>query len=416
MKKITFLNSLLLFSPILVNTNIQNNSKKIHIQNNTNGNEVMGDITVTVDGTTITGYVSGEGMLKVNSNITAIGDLAFYNTPDLISLDLSQATSLTSIGINSFAGCSNLSGDIMIPNSLNNIGQQAFNPTQISEIAFSSTQVPSFGQNWYGSTLSKIYVPNNSKNNYTSALNFGFEASNVDEWSYDSAQATIAGDFSQIEIKPTESGSTTNKFTYSGFSPETITKFTNWLLVPIKQTTQIPEGLSISDGIINWNQVPEGIYTFQIKGSNLGNEKTSTEQITIISLSQSFQVQGNTNINTLKSQSGSEKYSINNQLLNPDQWEIIMNEGDKPDWLSIDNQGSLYWTDQCVEGTYKFKLKATNSSTSIYVDSETITLNVNSQQENNNLNLILGLSLGIAAIVLSLISLGTWFIIRRKKQ
>ena len=53
MKKITFLNSLLLFSPILVNTNIQNNSKKIHIQNNTNGNEVMGDITVTVDGTTM---------------------------------------------------------------------------------------------------------------------------------------------------------------------------------------------------------------------------------------------------------------------------------------------------------------------------------------------------------------------------
>ena len=416
MKKITFLNSLLLFSPILVNTNIQNNSKKIHVQNTTNGNEVMGDITVTVDGTTITGYVSGEGTLKVNSNITAIGDLAFYNTPDLISLDLSQATSLTSIGINSFAGCSNLSGDIMIPNSLNNIGQQSFNPTQISEIAFSSTQVPSFGQNWYGSTLSKIYVPNNSKNNYTSALNFGFEASNVDEWSYDSAQATIAGDFSQIEIKPTESGSTTNKFAYSGFSPETITKFTNWSLVPIKQTTQIPEGLSISDGIISWNQVPEDIYTFQIKGSNLGNEKTSTEQITIISLSQPFQVQGNTNINTSKSQSGSEKYSINNQLLNPDQWEIIMNEGNKPDWLSIDNQGLLLWTDQCVEGTYKFKLKATNSSTSIYVDSETITLNINSQQENNNLNLILGLSLGIAAIVLSLISLGTWFIIRRRKQ
>ena len=416
MKKITFLNSLLLFSPILVNTNIQNNSKKIHIQNNTNGNEVMGDITVTVDGTTITGYVSGEGMLKVNSNITAIGDLAFYNTPNLISLDLSQATSLTSIGINSFAGCSNLSGDIVMPNSLNNIGQQAFNPTQISEIAFSSTQVPSFGQNWYGSTLSKIYVPNNSKNNYTSALNFGFEASNVDEWSYDSAQATIAGDFSQIEIKPTESGSTTNKFTYSGFSPETITKFTNWSLVPIKQTTQIPEGLSISDGIISWNQVPEGIYTFQIKGSNLGNEKTSTEQINIISLSQSFQVQGNTNINTSKSQSGSEKYSINNQLLNPDQWEIIMNEGETPNWLSISEQGLLSWTDQCIEGTYKFKLKATNSSTSIYVDSETITLNVNSQQKHNNLNLILGLSLGIAAIVLSLISLGTWFIIRRRKQ
>ena len=143
MKKIKAINKLLssltLLSPLTsigFNSQYQNTQKVItKINNLSNENIKMGDITVTVEGTTITKYVSGEGTLRVASNITKIDDNSFFECTGLKKIDLSNATNLIQIGNNAteseshygpFEGCTNLTGDLVIPKSLELIGYEAF--------------------------------------------------------------------------------------------------------------------------------------------------------------------------------------------------------------------------------------------------------------------------------------------------
>ena len=136
MKKIKTLNKLLssltLLSPLVgvgFNSQYQNTQKIITENNNTlndyfsiNAEPVqMGDIWVTVDNsdpTIITGYSSGNGSLVVNDKITKIENNSFSQNKNIIALDLSNATSLTSIGENAFSSCSNLTGKLVIPSSV----------------------------------------------------------------------------------------------------------------------------------------------------------------------------------------------------------------------------------------------------------------------------------------------------------
>ena len=135
MKKIKTLNKLLssltLLSPLSgvgfnnqyqntqnVITKSSNNSLTNYVVNQTNEQRKMGDVTVNVSGTQITSYVAGSGTLKVDSDITLIGAESFYENNNIHSLDLSKATSLTKIDYMSFACCSNLTGDLVIPSSV----------------------------------------------------------------------------------------------------------------------------------------------------------------------------------------------------------------------------------------------------------------------------------------------------------
>ena len=114
MKKIkTFnklLSSLTLLSPLsgIGFNNQYQNTQKVITENNSILNSyfnsvgdqrTMGDITVTVDGTKITGYVTGTGNLVVDSDITEIQTDSFSQNENFTALDLSQATSLTTIGV-----------------------------------------------------------------------------------------------------------------------------------------------------------------------------------------------------------------------------------------------------------------------------------------------------------------------------
>ena len=211
MKKIKTINKLLssltLLSPLAgigfnnqyqntqkVITENSNNSLNNYVANQINEQRTMGDITVTVEGTTITRFVSssGEGELIVDSDITEIGMYAFSDNEDITSLDLSQATSLTTIGQGAFyswekINCNEL--PIIIPSSVTNIGDKAFYNGICSlkrDICFLSETPPKFGNLWiynntshsFGEFLGNIYVPSEqAKQDYLNAPNFGFNQS-----------------------------------------------------------------------------------------------------------------------------------------------------------------------------------------------------------------------------------------------
>ena len=152
MKKIKTINKLLssltLLSPLagIGFNNLYQNSQKVITQNNSvlnsyfnsvSDQRTMGGITVNVEGTTITGYVSGTGDLVVDSDITEIADTSFRSNESITSLDLSNATNLTTIRISAFQSCSNLTGNIVIPSSVTSIGDNAFNSTEITSLDLS---------------------------------------------------------------------------------------------------------------------------------------------------------------------------------------------------------------------------------------------------------------------------------------
>ena len=94
----------------------------------------MGDIYVNLDdtGKTIQSYASGEGELVILDYITKIAPNAFEQNQNITSLDLSQATSLTTIGESSFLDCINLSGTVTITEKIESIGVEVFGGTKIS--------------------------------------------------------------------------------------------------------------------------------------------------------------------------------------------------------------------------------------------------------------------------------------------
>ena len=220
------------------------------------------------------------GDIVIPNTITSIAQEAFAST-NITSLDLSQATNLTTIGDNAFQNCSNLTGNITIPSSVTSIGTTAFVHNHINNIIFLSETPSTFGLNWQPRVADKVYVPQGTKDAYSSASNFDFDSSQVVEWSFDSSSANISGNFSEINISNTDIGNS-NSFNVSGCSPETLSNdFFNWSLVPTGETKLIPNGLSISKGTINWNNVAQGTYTFKIESSFNGWTKESDQIITI---------------------------------------------------------------------------------------------------------------------------------------
>ena len=245
MKKIKIINKLLssltLLSPLSgigFNNQYQNTQKVITENNNklknyfnlVNNQRTMGEVTVNVEGTILTSYVSGEGELIIDSDITEIAQSCFEYKRDLsLTLDLSRATSLTTISNDAFTSCTKLTGDLVIPSSVTNIGTSAFSQTGISSLdlsqatslatigqssfqqlylsgdliipsnvtsieqsAFSNSTIDnliftsetpptSFGASWQPTLTGKVYVPSEqAKSKYTSAQNFGFNQDQVE--------------------------------------------------------------------------------------------------------------------------------------------------------------------------------------------------------------------------------------------
>ena len=144
MKKIKTINKLLssltLLTPLtsIGFNNQYQNTQKIITENDSalNGyfnlaaeQREMGDITVIVDGTKITGYVSGDGTLIVDSDITVIGNSAFDHKT-VSGVDLTHADSLTTIEDSAFLSTrKGLTGNLFIPKNLSTIADYAFMST-----------------------------------------------------------------------------------------------------------------------------------------------------------------------------------------------------------------------------------------------------------------------------------------------
>ena len=182
------LSSLILLSPLSgVGFNNQYEKQKATvIKNNTTNNYAnlnaqqvqMGDITVTVNGTTITEYYSGEGTLLVSSNITSIGDSAFSSRESIHSLDLSQATSLTTIEDSAFTETTLLSEKLTIPSSVITIGSDAFNGSGITELDLSNAKhLQNLYDNAFKHTKIKDFISTPETNqNFSLVTNLGSNA------------------------------------------------------------------------------------------------------------------------------------------------------------------------------------------------------------------------------------------------
>ena len=75
-------------------------------------------------------------------NVVAIAESAFHNQILLTSLDLSGATNLLTIGFGAFRGCSGFFGNLVIPNSVTSIGDDAFLDIVPSNIITGNPNVP----------------------------------------------------------------------------------------------------------------------------------------------------------------------------------------------------------------------------------------------------------------------------------
>ena len=95
-----------------------------------------------------------------NYYISSIEDYAFENDGHILNLDLSKATTLRSIGIMSFKGCSNLSGTVTVPTRVNEIGMGAFQEcTSITSAVLYSGSRTVPAQMFYGCTqLSEVTI------------------------------------------------------------------------------------------------------------------------------------------------------------------------------------------------------------------------------------------------------------------
>ena len=203
MKKIKTINKLLssltLLSPLTsigfnsqyqnIQTVITENYNSLNNYFSSNAQEKMGDITVNVDGTKITGYVEGSGALKVSSNITEIGNTAFKSNTNITSLDLSQATSLATIQDSAFESCTKLAGELILPVGITSIGQFAFQSASFTKIDFSKatnfTTITSnsFAKLWY---LENLMIPSN----IIEIQRLAFAHIGSSKWTLDLSQAT----------------------------------------------------------------------------------------------------------------------------------------------------------------------------------------------------------------------------------
>ena len=178
-----------------------------------------------------------------------------------------------------------------------------------------------------------------------------------------------------------------------------------------------PAWLNINqNGLLTWIDIPShssivGKHSFKVKATNTATSLSAELPVVLNIYDKTAAIKGSYEINS-KKVAGQEQYSFESfpEGLSADQWEIVMVEGDKPEWLSIDNQGLLSWTDQCIVGTYKMKIRVTNDHSGLQFEKE-VTLMI----QNVNLALILGLAIGLGIPVILAIAFIIWYATIKKK-
>ena len=120
------------------------------------------------------------GDIVIPSNISTISIDAFYGS-NITSLDLSNATSLTSIRDDAFHNCLKLNGNLTIPSKVTNILGGAFYACKADNLYFISETPPEFNGNWGPILNGKVYVPSETaKEAYLGAPNFGFTEDQIE--------------------------------------------------------------------------------------------------------------------------------------------------------------------------------------------------------------------------------------------
>ena len=98
--------------------------------------------------------------VQIGNLVTTIGNLAFYNCFQLVSVTFASISTLTSIGDNAFSDCSQLTS-IAIPTSVTSIGTNAFyNCSSLTTVTIANGQFgissPAVGVSFFGATVSTI--------------------------------------------------------------------------------------------------------------------------------------------------------------------------------------------------------------------------------------------------------------------
>ncbi len=139
--------------------------------------------------------------ITLPSTLKSIGDHAFSSSYHLATVNLSQCTSLTSIGDCAFFRCVSLES-ITLPSTLTSIGDEAFwNCSYLTTIVSLATSVPSCGSdafyNLYNVKNRTLYVLEDYKESYTSATNWSTYFSDDNSYGYTTKEITpvTVGDF-----------------------------------------------------------------------------------------------------------------------------------------------------------------------------------------------------------------------------
>ena len=123
---------------------------------------------LVVDGALNSFAPAGLTHYTIPDDVTSIGDYAFYDCENLVSVTISEG--VTSIGAGAFCYCENLAS-VTIPESVSSIGDNAFSCANLTKI-YCKAKTPPVGSSdmFSGNAPNKvIYVPRNSVREYKMA-------------------------------------------------------------------------------------------------------------------------------------------------------------------------------------------------------------------------------------------------------
>lgn len=145
-----------------------------------NGSEIL-NLVIPSTITSILRYAFINGpftSLTIPNSVTTIGIQSFYYCNNLSSINFGSG--LTTIGNYSFRYCTSLTS-LVIPENITNIGMYAFdNCTGLTSITFESTTPPTINNtSLYNTNNCPIYVPAESVDTYKAASNWSTYASRI---------------------------------------------------------------------------------------------------------------------------------------------------------------------------------------------------------------------------------------------
>lgn len=236
--------------------------------------------TITLSGTDLTNWIFTQNIptdtdiygnikyhlvsVTIGSLVTTINSACFAGEQYLLTLNLNNATSLTTIAINAFNGCIRLADNLVMPSTVNNIALGAFSSCQnLKSIDLSNTNITNnFGESAFSDCykLTYAYLPPQ----LTVLPERAFENCNL---------------LTQITIPSTVTTLETDIFSFSGLQSITFENVANITTYPtplnlFTGVKDINGGINIS---INFNSITNSTTTNFI--TSLSNTATTNNYI-----------------------------------------------------------------------------------------------------------------------------------------